>query len=55
MIASPHGGVNIEEVAQTTPSEVYKQAVDIETGVCTTTGPCVSASQKICGSLSPNY
>ena len=32
IIASPHGGVNIEEVARDTPSEIFKEGVDIENG-----------------------
>ena len=32
-MASPHGGVNIEEVAQETPSEIFKEGVDIITGM----------------------
>lgn len=32
MVASPHGGVNIEEVARETPSEIYKEGVDIISG-----------------------
>ena len=32
MVASPHGGVNIEEVAKDTPSEIYKEGVDIISG-----------------------
>ena len=32
MVASPHGGVNIEEVAKETPSEIYKEGVDILSG-----------------------
>ena len=32
MVASPYGGVNIEEVAKTSPSYIYKDAVDITTG-----------------------
>lgn len=34
MVASPYGGVNIEEVAKTSPSYIYKDAVDITTGMC---------------------
>ena len=32
IIASPHGGVNIEEVTRDTPSEIFKEGVDIENG-----------------------
>ena len=32
IIASPHGGVSIEEVARDTPSEIFKEGVDIENG-----------------------
>ena len=32
IIASPHGDVNIEEVARDTPSEIFKEGVDIENG-----------------------
>lgn len=33
MVASPRGGMNIEEVAQETPSEIYKEGVDIINGM----------------------
>ena len=33
IVASPYGGVNIEEVAKTSPSYIYKDAIDITTGV----------------------
>ena len=32
MIASPHGGVNIEDVANTNPSAILKEPVDIIDG-----------------------
>ena len=32
MVASPYGGVNIEEIAKTSPSYIYKDAVDITSG-----------------------
>ncbi len=32
IVASPHGGMNIEEVAEETPSEIYKEGVDIFSG-----------------------
>ena len=32
MIASPHGGVNIEEIASTNPSAILKEPVDIFDG-----------------------
>ena len=32
MVASPYGGVNIEEIARTSPSYIYKDAVDITSG-----------------------
>ena len=32
MVASPHGGMNIEEVAMETPDEIYKEGVDIISG-----------------------
>lgn len=32
MIASPHGGVNIEEIARTNPSAILKEPVDIMDG-----------------------
>ena len=32
MIASPHGGVNIEEIARTNPSAILKEPVDIVMG-----------------------
>ena len=32
IIASPFGGVNIEEIASTSPSNIYKDGVDITTG-----------------------
>lgn len=31
-MASPFGGVNIEEIAKTSPSHIYKDGVDITTG-----------------------
>lgn len=45
MVASPYGGVNIEEVAKTSPSYIYKDAVDITTGglVDIQDGVCVYA------------
>ena len=33
MIASPYGGVNIEEIANTNPSAIRKEPVDITTGI----------------------
>lgn len=33
IVASPRGGMNIEEVAAETPSEIYKEGVDIITGM----------------------
>ncbi|CAI7999325.1 Succinate--CoA ligase [ADP-forming] subunit beta, mitochondrial [Geodia barretti] len=33
MIASPHGGVNIEEIARTNPSAILKEPVDIIDGI----------------------
>lgn len=33
MVASPYGGVNIEEIAKTSPSYIYKDAVDITSGM----------------------
>lgn len=33
MIASPHGGVNIEEIARTSPSAILKEPVDITLGI----------------------
>lgn len=46
MIASPHGGVNIEEIARTNPSAILKEPVDIMDGEITaiylaTCGTCV--------------
>ena len=32
MVASPFGGVNIEEVARDSPSRIFKDAVDITSG-----------------------
>ena len=32
MIASPYGGVNIEEIARTNPSAIIKEPVDITQG-----------------------
>ena len=32
-MASPRGGMNIEEVAKETPSEIFKEGVDIFTGI----------------------
>ena len=32
IMASPHGGVNIEEVAKEKPSELFKEGVDITEG-----------------------
>ena len=32
MIASPYGGVNIEEIAKTNPSAIRKEPVDITQG-----------------------
>ncbi len=32
MIASPHGGVNIEEVAKRSPSYIFRDPVDITVG-----------------------
>ena len=32
MIASPYGGVNIEEIAKTNPSAILKEPVDITEG-----------------------
>lgn len=32
MVASPFGGVNIEDVARDSPSRIYKDAVDITSG-----------------------
>lgn len=33
IVASPRGGMNIEEVAKETPSEIFKEGVDIFTGM----------------------
>lgn len=32
MVASPYGGVNIEEIAKASPSYIYKDGVDITSG-----------------------
>jgi succinyl-CoA synthetase beta subunit len=32
MVASPHGGMDIEQVAEDTPDQIYKEAVDIALG-----------------------
>jgi succinyl-CoA synthetase beta subunit len=32
MVASPYGGVNIEEIAKASPSYIYKDGIDITTG-----------------------
>ena len=34
MVASPFGGVNIEEVAKESPSQIFKDPVDITSGTC---------------------
>jgi len=34
IVASPHGGVNIEEVAKESPSAIFKEGVSIVTGIC---------------------
>ena len=31
-MASPYGGVNIEEIAKASPSYIYKDGIDITTG-----------------------
>lgn len=33
IVASPYGGVNIEEIAKASPSYIYKDGVDITTGI----------------------
>ena len=33
LIASPYGGVNIEDIAKTSPSYIFKDPVDITSGV----------------------
>ena len=33
MIASPYGGVNIEEIAKSSPNYIYKDGIDITTGI----------------------
>lgn len=32
IVASPYGGVNIEEIAKASPSYIYKDGIDITTG-----------------------
>lgn len=32
MVASPFGGVNIEEIARDSPSQIFKDPVDITSG-----------------------
>ncbi len=40
MVASPFGGVNIEEIARDSPSQIFKDPVDITSGTqCKQTRP----------------
>ena len=32
MVASPYGGVNIEEIAETSPNYIFKDGIDITSG-----------------------
>lgn len=32
IVASPYGGVNIEEIAHSSPSNIYKDGIDITSG-----------------------